>query len=1805
MNNIYSNIDQFSKFIKPYKNILFICADYPGYGGAATNCDHLCAFYSKTHNVKALYWTFTKSEPIYVSKAKYHIVSKNRLESSLKSMSFKPDLIILKNAVHINLARLFKCPVIFLVPGIYKNHLNVNYTELDTIEKQNEYINQATLLQIKTSTRSFCNSSHTQTILEKWYGLKTDIFCASFVRYYEKKIPIDPKFEGRKYDYGLIVSNFDRTIKNIDGCINYLKDKKKVILIGNGSAKYKSYGFECVELVDHDKIVQYYQSIKYIVNKSFYESCSNVVIEGLFHGCRDEIVILPYKLNQKVNIEPYTHYILGNVEKLYDYDDVHSLFIPNEIHGYIVGNTDLKEIGFLIYSTTAFTLDTKSVTYACIHDKIIGSNTISYSDLYKMKLYYSYGKQKISEKILGLDKYYNAYLDESIRRYHRELFLLIRAHHKGIMNDKQYEKRILSDLNKDIFHQEKVLIISKLIQGYGGVQKTSMQLIELLEANYQVEVISNHLNNESIFNYQKNGLNNDIPNCFICKLTNTYQIEDHINSTKYKFILNNKMNEALSWRLNQKQFVICHNSMDPFNQLILKYQEKIDKLFVINAFHKNLLISHNFKPKIHLYNNHVFDNIETYNRKQTKFNYSVAFIGRITKDKNVQELIDGIHEYNEKHAQKITLYVVGCGETDKLVNLTPYIKLLGRQPFSEIEKLYDSVDYVISASVTEGKPFAIIEALSRGVPCIHSRINGIGEIITDSVNGFLFDFASKYHQVKFNMHFGDMASIFHENNKHQICNVLERAYSVSIDKWNDMSAKSHSHIDFRFHKSYCNQTNLINMKHSIRDVIVRKKLFVNFKPDKTKAYGGGNISVYYLIENICDEYSEYQVTYELEPNTDIYLIIDPFKDGRYKKYGLDEIVAYKKANGGKIVIRVNDCDKTRVVENRDRSREYKIYQNQTDIDLFIFNSCFIKKYYENRFDNFSTRHREEVIVNGCDQAIFENKTKSLKNKIRLVTHHWSNNMHKGYQLYYDLWKHTQTSKNCDIEFTFVGKNVPDMFAEVPIAGPFVTTDLSDELNKHDIYITDSVYDSCPNHVLEAISCGLPILCSNKDGGARELCTMTPYKVGELFNSFDDLLVQIRKIRENYSTYRANIQKSLHLFDVHRCAASYENAILRINYPSKKVVVQLYAKSLISVISNEDNGHVVLNDDVSIKLVRGQNIFAVNRETYRKMRTLSLDGGYTAHQFGEYKLDNDRVNILLCSDSNYFVGLFAALHSVVENTHYLDDVHFNFMIPIEQKNRFSNMLLQFEGKMGKTLEKTIIYIDPHILDPVLFQSKCYNGGGHLLSIGNLARLLIGEFMNYEKLVYLDSDSIVQYDIVEKVKRASLKYDLYACCADKVDENRQKQIVIPMSAILNECDWRKIVGHDIDMRRHAFMGAPFVTNCKKWKHVYQDMISIIKTHNETENGIYKLFTMSLQNILFYDKMGRIDDILCVIQDLGSDRKKWERDDLIYKDVLDWSGVFKPWFSNGLYKQLWSRHDIMGLSRGYGAVVKNKNQVERFQKKQAKPVKIPERSKTTRCVNYIDIGNRTGDDIRYGAEACGMLGLPVNVYVMRTNEASYNACINQFKENEGVRIERKCDVSQFVSKCNLELNNALNVIRVDSTSLAFIIQLIENEMFRMFDIYLSDGNIDKQYGDVLIANAIKMYRYNTQQIHKNSVLQKLLLDQYKPPNVNVEPVVSFTNITKNMVIKEGSIFQLEWSFTKEYASDDLVMVLQRDTHEFVSYHYLFNICSVKQGMTTFDWKVVAGRAHNKKTQFVMVCFSPRTYPKHIGWSVPFNII
>ena len=106
-------------------------------------------------------------------------------------------------------------------------------------------------------------------------------------------------------------------------------------------------------------------------------------------------------------------------------------------------------------------------------------------------------------------------------------------------------------------------------------------------------------------------------------------------------------------------------------------------------------------------------------------------------------------------------------------------------------------------------------------------------------------------------------------------------------------------------------------------------------------------------------------------------------------------------------------------------------------------------------------------------------------------------------------------------------------------------------NAAQVYLFYSWLDPCPNSVVEAISAGLPVVCTNQ-GGTPELVRMSnggiiveaddefPYTEINLYNpprpDMDKIGVALEEIYTHYDSYQQNINREV--FDIHLVAAQY-------------------------------------------------------------------------------------------------------------------------------------------------------------------------------------------------------------------------------------------------------------------------------------------------------------------------------------------------------------------------------------------------------------------------------------------------------------------------------------------------------------------------------------------------------------------------------------------------------------------------------------------------------------------------------------------
>ena len=56
-----------------------------------------------------------------------------------------------------------------------------------------------------------------------------------------------------------------------------------------------------------------------------------------------------------------------------------------------------------------------------------------------------------------------------------------------------------------------------------------------------------------------------------------------------------------------------------------------------------------------------------------------------------------------------------------------------------IDQVYPALDIVINTSYNEGMPLSIIEAMASKKTVVATNVGGVGDLITDGYNGFLFN----------------------------------------------------------------------------------------------------------------------------------------------------------------------------------------------------------------------------------------------------------------------------------------------------------------------------------------------------------------------------------------------------------------------------------------------------------------------------------------------------------------------------------------------------------------------------------------------------------------------------------------------------------------------------------------------------------------------------------------------------------------------------------------------------------------------------------------------------------------------------------------------------------------------------------------------------------------------------------------------------------------------------------------------------------------------------------------------------------
>lgn len=235
----------------------------------------------------------------------------------------------------------------------------------------------------------------------------------------------------------------------------------------------------------------------------------------------------------------------------------------------------------------------------------------------------------------------------------------------------------------------------------------------------------------------------------------------------------------------------------------------------------------------------------------------------------------------------------------------------------------------------------------------------------------------------------------------------------------------------------------------------------------------------------------------------------------------------------------------------------ELNKNVKDIYLHYADTVIFQSRYSvaQCFEMFGECKNYHIIINGVEKSIFypaaSLHTRTLENPIRFITTGRFRNIDMIEPVVQAL---DMLEDSLDFELTVIG---PVVNAELTpfFQRPYIThiealtlPEIAEELRKHDIFLYSHLNPPCPNSVIEAISCALPVVGFDS-GAMAELCffskeLLVPVSI-EIFQKYEDfdaerLAEKITLAVQRYEHYRDVALAHSHLYSFEECGRKYLN-----------------------------------------------------------------------------------------------------------------------------------------------------------------------------------------------------------------------------------------------------------------------------------------------------------------------------------------------------------------------------------------------------------------------------------------------------------------------------------------------------------------------------------------------------------------------------------------------------------------------------------------------------------------------------------------
>lgn len=226
---------------------------------------------------------------------------------------------------------------------------------------------------------------------------------------------------------------------------------------------------------------------------------------------------------------------------------------------------------------------------------------------------------------------------------------------------------------------------------------------------------------------------------------------------------------------------------------------------------------------------------------------------------------------------------------------------------------------------------------------------------------------------------------------------------------------------------------------------------------------------------------------------------------------------------------------------KDNTSDNQLEQNLPFGKAIVFQSHFSMQCFDEA--GYVYPSLKTVIHNGANSDIFypSDTIKPISDgKIKIVSSSWSTNSGKGFDVI------SAFSEVDGVDVFHIGRWPEGMpHGKVRLLGLKRGKEIADVLREAHFFLFPSKFDACPNSVVEALACGIPVIY-HRSGGSPELCKESSFGFGfdeELLECYN-IEVVISKCISEYKKMKSELAMNLDLFTFGKCYTAYIDFIER-------------------------------------------------------------------------------------------------------------------------------------------------------------------------------------------------------------------------------------------------------------------------------------------------------------------------------------------------------------------------------------------------------------------------------------------------------------------------------------------------------------------------------------------------------------------------------------------------------------------------------------------------------------------------------------